>query len=387
MNRIRVLAMISSMRGGGSEQQTLLLLRHLDRARFEPHLFLLEKEGPLLDRVPDDVTLHTVDPPVSSRFYIPGRIFRHQAEQLREHCDHHSIDVIYDRTFRMTLLAAAAADSLGVPRVSTIVSPPERAVPLVEKRLVAIKRNRLASAYRRSGHVIAVSDQAKQSAMRYYRLDATRVETIANPVDREALWQSVHQSASPIPNRSDARRELVVVGRMSVEKGHADLVEAMKSLDQRWPLDQAPLRIRMIGDGPLRSDLISAADRLNRHQIEFVGPVANPARDIAAAEALILPSHFEGMPNVVLEAMALGTDVIATRSGGTIELERDEPTIRWAEPRDPQSLAVAIEGWAKDPARAESRRAAAARMIDTHHDVVQTTRRIENRLISAVNGP
>ena len=48
----RVLLMISSMRGGGSEQQTLLLLRHLDRAQFEPHLYVTQRAGDLLARIP-----------------------------------------------------------------------------------------------------------------------------------------------------------------------------------------------------------------------------------------------------------------------------------------------------------------------------------------------
>ena len=57
----RVLLMISSMRGGGSEQQTLLLLKHLDRSRFAPHLYLLNRDGELLDAVPNDVCIHAFD--------------------------------------------------------------------------------------------------------------------------------------------------------------------------------------------------------------------------------------------------------------------------------------------------------------------------------------
>ncbi len=71
-------------------------------------------------------------------------------------------------------------------------------------------------------------------------------------------------------------------------------------------------------------------------KLEFLGTQHNPLPYVAAADALVLPSHFEGMPNVVLEAMALGTPVIATRAGGTVELEREKPTILWAQPRRSQ---------------------------------------------------
>ena len=57
----RVLFMISSMRGGGSERQTLLFLKNLDRSRFSPHLYLMEKAGTLLPDVPEDIPIHTFE--------------------------------------------------------------------------------------------------------------------------------------------------------------------------------------------------------------------------------------------------------------------------------------------------------------------------------------
>ena len=123
------------------------------------------------------------------------------------------------------------------------------------------------------------------------------------------------------------------------------------------------------------------------HQVEFLGTLPNAAAAIAAADALVLPSHFEGMPNVVLEAMALGTPVIATRAGGTVELERDEPTICWAQPSDPASLAAAIVQFATDREAAERRVAAARQLIAEHHDVAATTRVIEDLLARCAPRP
>ena len=99
-----------------------------------------------------------------------------------------------------------------------------------------------------------------------------------------------------------------------------------------------------------------------------------------ASDALVLPSHFEGLPNVVLEAMALGTPVIATRSGGTIELQRDQPTILWAEPNTPSSLADALLAFAKDRSAARWRAENAKALIAQHHDATKTTRLIESFL-------
>jgi glycosyltransferase involved in cell wall biosynthesis len=89
------------------------------------------------------------------------------------------------------------------------------------------------------------------------------------------------------------------------------------------------------------------------------------------------------MPNVVLEAMALGTPVIATRAGGSIELERDEPTILWAEANNPESLAEKIVRFSQDRDAANTRALNATAMIKEHHDVHQATRSIESLLKKA----
>ena len=378
--RVRVLLMISSMRGGGSEQQTLLLLRHLNRDRFEPHLYVTERAGDLLEHIPNDVQVHSFeDAGETPGFYFPGRVMRHQIHHLQQLLRRESIDVIYDRTFHMSMIADPAARDVRIPRISTIVSPPARALPLVESRFVWLKHRRLSIAYRQSKHVIAVSQQAATSAEEYYRLPANSVSVIHNPVDQ----QSIEESAAEFTvEKHDGVTRLVCVGRMTSEKGHRDLIEAIGHLDS---LDECPdLRVTFIGDGPLRETLESQARGIERHRIEFLGMQRNPLPYVAASDAFVLPSHFEGMPNVVLEAMALKIPVIATRAGGTIELERDKPTVFWSEPDDPDSLAAAILSFTSNSESANSRVIAASQMVDQHHNAEKTTREIENLLLSAV---
>ena len=378
--RCRVLLMASSMRGGGSERQTVSLLRHLDRERFEPHLYLTHRDGDLLTELPPDVAVHAWDDsPPPAGFYLPGRILRRQIVHLRGVIAAASIDVVYDRTFHMTLLAAPAVRGLGVRRVATIVSPPERMVPMIERRFRWLKKRRLARGYRDAAHVIAVSDLAARSAERYYRLSAGKVEVIPNPVDLARLRAAAE--SSPPPPR-DERPTLVCVGRMTAEKGHRDLLEAIALTGSRWPKSVAPMRVWMIGDGPLRGELESLWSAVPcRHEVRFFAASANPAPAITAADALVLPSRFEGMPNVVLEAMALETPVIATRAGGTVELQRESPTAFWADPNRPGSLADAILDFVTSPDQAAAHARTAKALVVRHHEVDNATRKIETRLI------
>ena len=119
----RVLFMISSMRGGGSERQTLMLLKHLDRSQFSPHLYVMERTGDLLSQVPTDVPIHSFeDVRKEPVVYLPGGVMRQQIRHLKKLLSDESIDVIYDRTFHMTMIAGPASRKLshdfGIPMIS-----------------------------------------------------------------------------------------------------------------------------------------------------------------------------------------------------------------------------------------------------------------------------
>ena len=380
-NRLRVLAMISSMRGGGSEQQTLLLLRHLDRRRFDPHLFMTDPTGDLLKEIPSDVTIHTLGEQKSlSQLHLPGAILRQQIHHLKTLLIDQRIDVIYDRTFHMSRIAGSAGHKASVPRVSTIVSPPNHALPLLENRYRWLKKYQLRRGYLRSKSVIAVSQQTARSAEKYYRLPPNHVVTIANPVDRSRI----DQLAQLEKVERDDRWTFACVARMTEEKGHRDLIEAIHSLEETWPIELEPIHLWLIGDGPLRRELESQASSLQLHQVSFLGTQGNPWKYINVADAVILPSHFEGMPNVALEAMSLRTAVIATRIGGTSELEKDRPTLWWANPHSPESIANAMTEIATRPDEVKQRLDAAENLLARHHDTQTQINKIESLLMNAV---
>ena len=378
----RVLFMISSMRGGGSERQTLMLLKHLDRSQFAPHLYVMERAGDLLPQVPSDVPIHSFEDvrrePV---IYLPGGVMRQQIRHLKKLLSDECIDVIYDRTFHMTMIAGPASHQRNIPRVSTIVSPPALALPLVEKRFVQMKQRRLAKAYRTSRQIIAVSRIAAKSAASFYKIPADSITVLPNPVETNELRKNTLKDRRP---ENASALNLVCVGRMTKEKGHRDLINAIVLAQAEWPDSNPVVHLRLIGDGPLRADLELQASKVHKpHTVEFLGTLSNAGPSIKEADALILPSLFEGMPNVVLEAMALGTPVIATRAGGTIELEREEPTILWAEPQNPNSLAKAILSFASDHPSSLARVQAASRLIHEHHNVNATCHRLEQYLKAA----
>lgn len=147
-------------------------------------------------------------------------------------------------------------------------------------------------------------------------------------------------------------RVLLSVGRLSKEKGHADLIEAVSMLRQLGFSERFDLVI--VGDGPERERLQSSikARRLDGHVI-FAGQVDDVLPYYAIADVLALPSHSEGSPNVLFEAMAAGLPIVATRVGGVPEIATEETAIL-VPAREPHTFAEALHRVLTQPELAQS---------------------------------
>ncbi|MEY3459733.1 MAG: N-acetylgalactosamine-N, N-diacetylbacillosaminyl-diphospho-undecaprenol, partial [Planctomycetota bacterium] len=317
MKRIRVVFAIGGMHGGGSERQLLLLLQHLDRQTFDPVLYLAHRVGPLLQQLPEDVPLFVSEERIpQSKLYFPGRIHRLRVRDYADCLRQLKADVSYDRTFLMTLITAAGAQQAGVPNVSTIVTNPETGFAPVAGRFQWLKRRLLHKLYNRSTQVLAVSNGVREAAIRFYGIQPAKIRTLYNGID---LSQIHHAAQQPVtdswwlappssPHKSLIR--IVAVGRLNHEKGFHLLVEAAQLLTTQHP--QLELRIALLGEGSHRTLLQQQIRRTGlESQIQLPGFQQHPAAWIASANALVLPSLVEGMPNVLLEALALCTPVIA----------------------------------------------------------------------------
>ena len=319
MRRIRVVFAIGAMHGGGSERQLLLLLRHLDRKLFEPFLYLVYKSGPLLDQIPSDVPVTSFDTRVtSSQIYLPGLMHSRRVRDYARYLKEVNADVSYDRTFLMTLISAAGAQKVGVPNVSTIVTDPETGFAPVAGRFQWFKRRILHRLYNKSAQVLAVSDGAREAAIRFYGIRPDRILTLRNGVDTDWVLE---QSTQPIDNdwwTRDKQNEtasrvvrIVSAGRLNQQKGFHLLIDALVQVRQR--IHDVEFRLAILGDGPHRESLEQQiADLKLSDVVHLPGFQGNAITWYRSADVFVLPSLVEGMPNVLLEAMACGTPVISS---------------------------------------------------------------------------
>ena len=170
----------------------------------------------------------------------------------------------------------------------------------------------------------------------------------------------------------DLRRALgisqfdAVIGTVAVltpQKGHRYLLEAFAKLP-----DSAVLLLA--GDGPERSNLINQADALGiADRVKFLGRRDDVPDVLAAMDIFVLPSLWESLPYVLLEAMAAEVPIVATDVPGTAGLIGPDTHGWLASPADPTALADTIRRALANPRAAAEKAAAARRFVETHHSL------------------
>jgi glycosyltransferase involved in cell wall biosynthesis len=167
---------------------------------------------------------------------------------------------------------------------------------------------------------------------------------------------------------------LVSIGRLSPEKGHADLLDALAIVASKGGRFSAVL----VGDGPSRQTLAAKSQALGLdRRVHFPGYLAQPARILENADLMVLPSHTEGLPNVALEALMMEVPVLATRVGGTPEVIDDGRTGRLIEPRSPDALARGILEFLADPAPWQEMARRGRARVEQDFSFQTRTRRLE----------
>lgn len=244
-------------------------------------------------------------------------------------------------------------------------------------------RKRIESwAARRWQHTVCVSQDVARFAQERLRLPMDQVSVVPNGID-VAPFQLDHEQSPMISGLPPGRKFLVSVGRLDRQKG----------LD--WLLDMAPKMLErcpdhdlvLVGDGPERQSLKTQSFHSGfTERIHFLGWRPDIPRILGASDLLLLPSRWEGMPNVLLEAMASALPVVCRDVHGARELLGPDHQGQIATANTPQAFLEQVIKLASD---AESRTAAASqnrqRALDhfTLDSMIQAYGDLYTRLLSA----
>lgn len=185
---------------------------------------------------------------------------------------------------------------------------------------------------------IAVSHTVARELTHGLGLPRRRVAVIPNGCDVEQIEREV-AAARGLAGRSSGWR-ILMVSRMDDAKDHGTLLRAVERLRRA----SRQLRLTLVGDGPLRAENERLATSLGiRDAVEFLGNRSDVSAHMAQATVVVHATHTEGMPNVLLEAMAAGVPIVASDIPPVREVLDDGRCGLLVRPRDAVKMADAIE--------------------------------------------
>jgi sugar transferase (PEP-CTERM/EpsH1 system associated) len=200
---------------------------------------------------------------------------------------------------------------------------------------------------------VAVSDDLRQWLTSRVGIDARRVTYIPNGVDTDRFCpRETGQPRPPQPGIGPEHVVIGTVGRMQAVKDQVTLARAFVRLASTVADARSRLRLMMIGDGPLRAEALAILSEAGMADLAWLpGERADIPDLLRAMDIFVLPSLREGMSNTVLEAMASGLPVVATRVGAAVELVRQGTTGALVSPGRPEEMSEAIRTYVMDDRR------------------------------------
>lgn len=342
--RLRVFAVIASSDVGGAERYLAATLKGLDQDRFEVSV-VCHGRGPMVDEYSRYVArVWSLD--LANVFDL--RTVAHLSSLISEARPH----VVHTHLWNADVLGGLAAWYARAPvSVATVYGAYHLPIGVTGAR--ALRRRTLSRSYRVIyrcfDRVIAVSDYVRDDLIRRpgIGVDPRTIEVIRAGLD---FGRIVSHVARRVPDRDAARPQtparIINVANFFPIKGHEWLLRAMPLVLAKFPHSECVF----VGDGPRRPALEAlAADLGLAGHVRFVGTTLDPFELVSESDVFVLPSVSEALSCAILEALALGKPVIATRVGGTPEMMEDGRTGLLVPPRDPVALGNAIIRVLSDP--------------------------------------
>jgi glycosyltransferase involved in cell wall biosynthesis len=338
----KILFLIPSLRGGGAERVFLILLRYLDRSRFEPHLAILRSRGEYAAELPADVMVHKLGV-ARVRYALPGivrLIWKIRPQTVLSTLGHMNMAILMARPLLPRGIRLLVRETIIASSENKETSHP---------RLWAWLYRRF---YGKADAIICLSDSMVEDLVLHFGLPREKMVRIYNPVDKKRINELAEVEGNPFSGPGPGPH-LVAIGRLSRQKGFDVLLDAMPAVLEKLPA----ARLSILGEGPLRGVLWEQTQRLGLDKaVSFPGFQPNPWAYLKHADVFVLSSRYEGLSNVLLEALALGTPVVATDCPSAIrEVRVHAPGIVLVPPEDSQALAHAINivcGEKRDPQHA-----------------------------------
>ena len=305
-DKVKLLCLGVDLEGGGAERAQVVFLRHLDRELFAPKVVYLRRSGPLLTELPQDISIRFLfDTNVlpSSSLRKPKNllyVFNHLSRHIRE------ADVVFVMIEGgLTYLGVTLAQLMGKPVItwlevnwSDMLKDRANWHRWISRRIYPLAHG-----------IIAVSKGAADDLCAFAPGACSRIRVIPNPIDLALIYR---KAKGPTPEWVEGwfdKPVAVAVGRLHRQKGFDLLISAFAQAVEAgmdW-------KLLILGEGAERVRLERQVAALGlQARVRLPGFVSNPYPFMRRSNLFVLSSRYEGLPTVLIEALALGLPVVST---------------------------------------------------------------------------
>ncbi len=367
---VKVLHLITELSSGGAQSALLRLLKGLDRTRFTPSVVCLYNGDDVVAQQIRALGIAVTDLQMRGKQQLGafGQLYRLLRQQRPA--------ILHTWMFHANFPGRIVGRLAGVPIIIT------------SRRNVEIggaNRDRLQRwTAGLDDRVIAVCELARQAEIERAGARPAKVVTIYNGLELAEFPQATPETRQATRQTLGIAEDVLLlgsVGRLHRQKGFTHLLAALPTIKAQFP----QVKLLLVGDGELCDALEAQTAELGlQESVIFTGTRTDVPTLLTALDLFVLPSLWEGLPNVILEAMAVGLPVVATAVGGTPELVVDGSTGCLVPPSNPAALAKAIGDLLAQPAQRQQMGAAGRVRVEqqfTIQRMVQATEALYGRLL------
>ena len=332
--RRKICFVLPSLAGGGAERAAVQILNALDDRAWDRSMYLFRKEGPYLTDLSPSIQLRagTDD----------SRVGRWRA--LRRFVKDTEPDVVVSFLSYFTVLTAVRAAGVGARVVFNQQTPMSAFLADGDYSWRSRWQRPAFTVMTRAGYaaadlIVTTSQGVADDLISAFGVTPASLRVVHNPVDLDAVAMHANEPLDHVHAAEWRSPVIVAAGRLAEAKNYPLLIEALALLRAR-----IPARLYILGQGEDEAAIrgLVAARGLDA-AVVLCGFQKNPWKYIARADVFALTSHYEGFGNVLVEAMACGVPVVATRSAGTSDIVRNGVDGLLVDVHEPAAVATALE--------------------------------------------
>ena len=288
--------------GGGAERTTISLANELFRRGHEVVIAVRFDKGPLRHTLNQKITVYNMNLPEKGKL-IKNIKNVQKLVQIMNSTEYNLIMAVMSEMAQVAAFAHAFSNKK-TPLVCVLHNTMS-----VEKTSFQFLRHSLFGFFdKHYSKVIAVSEAVRQDYLQSCQTDKDKVVTIYNPVVDEKLYRlSKQQPKHPWLCKERKFYTLLLVGRLTRQKNHSMMFSVLQKLRE-----EGDFRLILLGDGELKDELKQETKEKGISEwVDFAGFVDNPYSFMASCDCLVLCSFYEGLPTVLIEAMACGCRIVS----------------------------------------------------------------------------